>query len=284
MKWTRSLRSATLGFVAILATAGCVKSDQKIAIAKDGSGTINVTFTSDTSKLNDIMEVVKAMIPQAPAAPAPAPGGDAGMGDAAMGDAAMGDEKPKEESVVHKRFSKEMIEKQLKTTEGNELKEHSIETKDGKDVVHMLIAFKSLENLCKSGALVNLAVNLVKNEDGSYTLTLDAKAGMGSGDGADGMDMLTAMLPTFEPMLSGMAFKTEVAIPGSIIETNGAKSEDGTKATWNVDWKAVSGADTTKKDATIMKVSFKGEGIDWKPFSYKPDVMALAGKLGFSLK
>lgn len=280
MMWTRTLRTGAIALVAALATAGCIKSDQKTAIAKDGSGTLDMKMSFDVSKMKEMTEMFKGMMPQPEAPPAM-------TGEPAMeGDPAMGEEKKKEDDGFSKNFSKEEVEKQLKKTEGNELKEYTAENTDAKQTVHMVVAFKSFENLCKTGVMGNLAVTLVKNEDGSYAMTLDAKGGQGAGAGggdAGGMDM-SAMAPMLEPFLGGMEFKTELTIPGTVVETNGTKSEDGTKVNWTVDWKALSGADKDKKDATKMTVSFKGDGIELKAFSFKPDAEAAAGKMGFGPK
>jgi hypothetical protein len=216
MKWTRSLRTGAVAFVAALATVGCIKSDQKIAIAADGSGTLVLTATFDSSKMAELKAMFDA-IGGGPGGPAPAPtptpapttpGDGAGMAEPAMGDAPKPEEKKKDENGFAKHMSKEEVEKQLKKTEGNTLTAHSLESKDGKETVHMEIAF-------------------------------------------------------------------------TISETNGIKAEDGAKANWVVDWKALTGADKTKKDAAVMKLTFKGEGLDWKPFSYKPDPQAAAAEFGF---
>ena len=245
-----------------------MKADEKAVLAKDGSGTLQTTMTIDTSKIKELMEMMKGMMPQ-PEAPTPK-----------EGEPAMGEEEKKKDDGITGSYSKEEIEKQLKTQEGLELKEYAHETVDGKDVVKMSIAFKSFENLAKSGVLGNKAVTLVKNEDGSYTLTYDAKGGAG-GEEAGGME---AMAPMLEPFIGGLEFKSELTVPGTIVETNGVKSEDGTKVNWTVGFKDMVGADKTKKDVTSMKVTFKGEGVELKPFSYKPDPAKAASKFGMGPK
>ena len=266
MKWIRSLRvgAALSALALVFSTAACMKTDEKVALEKDGSGTIDQTIVIDTSKIKELMEMFKGMMPQ------PEPG---------MGEAGMGDEGKKDDDIS-KGFSKEEIEKQIKEHEGLELKDYSHETKDGKDHVHMVIAFKSFEQACKAGMMGSSAVNLVKNEDGSFTLSLDAKAGKGGEGGADSGGM-EQMMPMLEPYLSGFEMKTQLTFPGAITDTNGTKSEDGKQVSWTIGWKQMSGADKEHKDATSMKVTFKGEGVDWKPFSIKPDAEKAASKFGF---
>ena len=69
------------------------------------------------------------------------------------------------------------MEKKLKKTEGNELKDYSSENVGGKQSVHIVVAYKSFENVVKTGIFGNVAVTLAKNEDGSYALSLDEKGG-----------------------------------------------------------------------------------------------------------
>lgn len=263
MKWIRSLRGGVVAMGAVLALSisACVKTDEKCVLAKDGSGTIDQTITIDSVKIKELMAMVKAMMPQDPAP--------------AMGDAGMGEEPKEEDDEFTKSFSKEEIEKEFKKVEGVELKDYSHEKKDGKDIIHMVVVFKSFENACKAGAMGSNAVALVKNEDGSYALTLDAKGG--KADEAGGMEQ---MMPMLEPYLSGMEMKTELTLPGTIGETNGTKSEDGKKVSWTIGWKQLSGADKEHKDATTMKVTFGGEGVDLKPFTFKPDAEKAASKFG----
>src|SRR5207247_4686897 len=117
------------------------------------------------------------------------------------------------------------------------------------------------------------SAELAKNADGTYTFVLDMMAGqkMGGGepgaDGGPGMDpqMIAAML---EPMLGTLEFRQSLTLPGSIVETNGTKSEDGMTASWKVGFKDLMAG----KGANLMKVTFKGDGLELKPFKYMPDM------------
>lgn len=275
MKWTRSLRLAALASVcaAAFASVGCIKSDDKTTLAKDGSGSVDVTVTIDLAKIKEIKDMFAAMMPAA--VPEPAMEGEPGMGEPSA---------PKKDDDFGAQFSKEEVEKDLKKYEGLELKDYSTKTEAGKQVVHMVVAFKSWENLCKSGATGNKAVTLTKGEDGSYTIVFDAMGGQGpgGGEGADagGMDM-SAMLPMFESFLAGLEFKSALTVPGTIVETNGTKSEDGATVSWAMGWTEISTAmKEKKKDGTLMKVTFKGEGVDLKPFSFKPDMEKAGSRMG----
>lgn len=284
MKWTRSLRLATVASacVAALATAGCIKSDDKTTLAKDGSGSVDVTITIDMSKIKEMKDMFGAMMP--PSTPPPAMEGEPAMAEPAA---------PKEDDLSS-QFSREEVEKDLKKYEGLELKDYSNETKDGKQVVHMVIAFKSWENLCKSGATGNKAITLTKGEDGNYTIVFDAMGGQGPGadakggaeaGGADAGAMMEGMLPMLEGFMGGLEFKSAITLPGAIVETNGTKSEDGLSVAWSMAWKDIAASiKDKKKDGTLMKVTFKGEGVDIKPFSFKPDMEKAGGKMGLGPK
>ena len=49
-------------------------------------------------------------------------------------------------------------------------------------------------------------------------------------------------------------------MPGTVVETNGTKSEDGKSVTWSAGWKDV------KEGKVVRTVTFKGEGLTLKPF------------------
>lgn len=284
MKWTRFLRLATVASacVAAFATAGCIKSDDKTTLAKDGSGSVDVTITIDMSKIKEMKDMFGAMMP--PSTPPPAMEGEPGMAEPAA---------PKEDDLSS-QFSREEVEKDLKKYEGLELKDYSNETKDGKQIVHMVIAFKSWESLCKSGATGNKAITLTKGEDGNYTIVFDAMGGQGPGadapggadaGGPDAGAMMEGMLPMLEGFMGGLEFKSAITLPGAIVETNGTKSEDGLSVAWSMAWKDIAGSiKDKKKDGTLMKVTFKGEGVDIKPFSFKPDMEKAGGKMGLGPK
>ena len=281
MKWTRSLRLAALACasVAAFASVGCLKSDSKTTLVKDGSGSIEFSIVFDLVKSKELDDLRKALFP----APPPPPATPAMEGDPAMGEPAA----PKDDGPGA-RFSKETIEKNLKKFDGLELKSHSREVKDGQDTTRMVIAFKSWETLCKSGGMGLTAVTLTKAEDGTYTIVLDPLAGQSPGDNAGGGGMgaaLEGFLPMLESSMGGFEVKSSLTLPGTIGETNGTKSEDGTTVSWTMAWKdIVKAVAEKKKDGTLMKVTFKGEGIDWKPFSYKPDVEKMSAEAGLGQK
>ncbi len=288
MKWTRSLRLGALASacVAAFASVGCIKTDDKTTLAKDGSGTVDVTITIDMSKMKEMKDMFSAMMPQTPPAAEPAMEGEPAMGEPAA--------PKKEDDGFSSQFSREEVEKDLKKYEGLELKDYKTETTDGKQVVHMVIAFKSWESLCKSGATGNKAITLTKGEDGNYTIVFDAMGGQGPGaggaggadaGGADAGAMMEGMLPMLEGFMGGLEFKSAITVPGAIIETNGTKSEDGATVSWSMAWKDITASiKEKKKDGTLMKVTFKGEGIDLKPFSFKPDAEKAGSKMGFGAK
>jgi hypothetical protein len=281
MSTLRRLCAPATVVVAALAVSACMKQDEKTTLAKDGSGTVSMTVTMDTSKMKELKEMFSAMMP-APEAPAPTTPTTPGM----EGEPAMEGEPPapkKEDSLLPDDFKKEQLEKELATQPGLKLEQYEVEKTDTTETVKLKISFTSWENLCKAGAAGSKAVTLTKAEDGTYTIAFDSMGGQDmGGEGAQGAEM---MLPMLEPFLSGMEMKMAITLPGAITETNGTKSEDGLTASWSMGWKdMVAAMKEKKKDAMTAKVSFKGEGIDLKPFTFKPDASKMAGKAGFGPK
>jgi hypothetical protein len=51
----------TLAAAVLLAIPGCIKSNSKTVLGKDGSGTVTMTATFDLAKLNSIKEMLGGM-------------------------------------------------------------------------------------------------------------------------------------------------------------------------------------------------------------------------------
>lgn len=247
-------RLAALAAVAVCAVggAGCIKNEQKTTIQKDGSGSVSQSVSIDLESFKKLAEMMKAM------------GGPQG-----------GDAKGPDFTDEDLPMNLGEIEKKAKSIPGLELKNAKAERKDGKYVMSFDATFAEWSLLGKAN-LFSGAADLVKNADGSYTFTLDALGGQGDkpaggkpGDGADGLGGMdpAAMMPMLEPFLGTLEIKEAITLPGEIVETNGTKSEDGSTVSWKIGFKELMGG----KGANLMKVTFKGEGLDLKPFSYKPD-------------
>jgi hypothetical protein len=255
--------AAALALAATFALTGCIKSDAKTTLNKDGSGVVTARMEMDLSQIKALMDLANSF--GNPGGAPGAPGAEPGMDGAAMADAP-----PSMDPTAE--FKK--LEEDLKKIEGLTVKDFKSEQKDGKYVTAFTAEFKDWSLLGKA-KVFNGSAELVKNADGSYTFTMDPTAGqMGGGGGGSGgagePQMDPAMLaPMLEPYLGSMEMASTLTVPGTIVETNGTKSEDGSTVSWKVGFKDLFGG---AKGAGIEKVTFKGEGLELKPFKYTPNI------------
>lgn len=264
MTLTRSLTTGTLALAVAVGFTGCLQMEDKSVLAKDGSGTAVIDATFDLEKLEQLRDMAKAFMGQ---------GEPAGEG-----------ETPKVPKLVAD-WSEESIKEKLKGFPGIELVKYTGEKKDGKQSVHLEFKYKDIVEYAKAGLLGFKAAELVKNEDGSWTLKLDPALGMGAmlagagGDAAKGeaeglggldpgmfIEQLQSIIGTFE-------MKSKLTVPGTITETSGAKDGEST-VSWTYNWKTMMDSREAKK-AVYWTVSFKGEDITLKPFTHKPNTDSL---------
>jgi hypothetical protein len=84
-----------------------------------------------------------------------------------------------------------------------------------------------------------------------------------------------SILGAVEFIVGGLEAKRSVCVPGTVVETNGAKAEaEGrTTVSWTITYKdLVAGKNLTQK------VTFKAEGLTLKPFTYRPNLANLAAR------
>jgi hypothetical protein len=284
MKPFRSLATlaTAISATAALGLAGCIQSEDQATLLADGSGTMSQTVTMDLAKMKELEDLLKAF-----GGGAGAEGGEGGMD---LGKA------------MEEMLSEKTLREQLKTSPGVEVKKLTSETKEGKRVVNMDLAFADFSSLGKGG-FQTTGVELKKNDDGSWTLTFEGLSGGGmpggapgagapGGEGAEGgmppgMDM-SAMMGMLEPYFGGLSIQRKITVPGTIVSSNGTAGEDGKSVSWKVTWKDIAAGATAKdgKGPGHMTVTFKGDGLTLKPFAYKPDPkemqkrMEKAGKPG----
>lgn len=270
---TRLFKTGAVALVAAagLTTTGCIQSDDATVLQKDGSGTAQISMTVDLSKFEQIAEMFK---------------GFGGAGEPGM--EGEKPEEPKKDEGFASEMSEEKVREKLKEHPGIELVKYTNEKKDGKQVIQMELKFKDVADYAKAEFFGNKSVELVKNEDGSFTLKFDPMAGqgdkMGGGDDA-GMGEAdpmggdpSMMLGMMEPFLGTLEVKSKITLPGTITETNGTKDGEST-VSWAFNWKSMMDSMKEKKPASWV-VTFKGEGIELKPFKYKPDAEAMGKKYG----
>lgn len=252
--------AAALAVAATFALTGCIKSDSKTTLNKDGSGVVTQRMEMDLSQLKALADLASSF--------GGAPGGEPGMDGGAMADPSAMD--------MTAEFRK--MEEKLKKVEGLTVKDFKSEQKDGKFITAFTAEFKDWQLLGQAEVFTGSA-ELVKNADGSYTFTMDPSAGQmggggggaGGGAGAPGEPAMDpAMIaPMLEPYLGSMELASSLTVPGTIVETNGTKSEDGSTVSWKIGFKDMFGG---AKGAGIAKVTFKGEGLELKPFKHVPNV------------
>ena len=252
---------AAVGAFALLLSA-CIKLSDDATVKADGSGSFSTTTTIDLSAMKGIEAAFKGMGPASPG------GADAGMDGAGDKPAAPKKEDPLEE-----------MKKEWKGIEGLELTKATSEEKDGKINIAAEANFKTLEAYARASS-TEMNASLKKNADGSYTLKFSsdedaappADAAMGDGAGMDapamGEDpaagMAAAFMPMLEPFMKDLEMKRKLTLPGTIVETNGTKGDDGSTVSWKITF-----ADVKTGKLPAQTVTFKGEGLDLKPFSIK---------------
>lgn len=291
--------AALLG--AALSFAGCVKTDDDVTVKPDGSGSFTESMVVDLGASAELAEAMKAMGPlrgprggmngadQPPEPPMPPPPGAPPPEEGAKpADAPQPPADPLDR-----------LKARWKDVTGLEVTKATTETKDGKAHLRIEATFQTLEAYAQATG-IEMGSTLVKNDDGSYTLTFEMRypgrgrrpdggrrdgSGMGEGppggmeDGAPGMEggeappgggaggmgaMGGMMQPLLEKHMTGLEFTRKLRLPGSIVETNGMKSEDGTTVSWKLTYDDLKGGKPEPQT-----VRFKGEGLDLKPFTVR---------------
>lgn len=249
---TTSPVARTLGlftFAALLALLpGCFKMKQTWNVEKSGKGTAVMKVVFDLGK----MEELQAML------------GEMGGGAADMPDPS-------------KDMDPEEAKKIAKMAKG--VRVVSVTTKEDKEkklVTHdMKVEFDSLQAFFESGLSQGMNVTLKKLEDGNYELKTKMAGAGGMPDMPDTpemqsqMEMMKAML---EPYMGGLEMSTAMVLPTAIVETNGKKISD-TEVQFSATFQNI-----MKSMQDGQRVVFKGEGLDWKPFSVTPESMEKARK------
>lgn len=227
---------------ASLALAGCVKQSDDVTVTADGSGTFSESIVLDLAAMKGLEDALGG----------PGNGKDApGMGEGKSG--------PANDDPLEK------LKKEWKGIEGLEVTKATSEQKDGKTVVAIEAKFKTLEAYARATGM-EMNAELKKNDDDTWTLKFTSnaqQAGGGAGGKDEAAEMAKAMMPMLEPFMKDLEVTRKLTVPGTVVSTDGVKSEDGTSVTWKVTWEDL------KKggDMPAQTVTFKGEDLELKPFS-----------------
>jgi hypothetical protein len=240
---TRSLARLAVSlalFLGLAVVTGCAKTKEETKVRKDGTGTTKMTTTIDLTKLQALQEMMQGM-------------GMGGGGEGMGGD-------PVED------LDPEKYKKKVEDAEGVRLMSMNRKIDEEKKTMNVVIEleFDSLEHLYKSGLVQSVEATLTKNEDGSYTLerSLGGDYAPAASDNPEAAAFLEGILAMVEPFMSEMELSSTLTFPTPISESDGVKGEEGNSVTWSVGFKDVS---NPKKRG--QKVTFGGEGLEWKPFS-----------------
>lgn len=238
------------GLALLLVLPGCLQSEQTTRVAKDGSGKVSMRVVVETAKIKQLEEMMAGM------------GAQAGQG----GGNPMEDMEP---GQLRKIAAESEHIKILKV----ETTENAAKT----EATHIAeFEFDSLENLYASGLVMNVNAKLQKLENGNYRFSMGIDAGqegmdemLESPEAREQIDMMMAM---FEPIVGTFSMKNTMALPTEVVDTNGDRSVAG-QVTWTLGFK-----DMLKAEKRMQWVEFKGDGLDWKPFTMDAKAMEAARK------
>ena len=243
---------ALLATFAALALPGCMQNETSTTLLADGSGTASDTVIVDIERTKQLIETAKMF---------------GGMQQGGGGPGGL----PADldvEKMLEANYGKAALEAQLKETPGVEVKSVTSELKEGKRIAKREFAFSGFDAL-GAAAFQTMTAELKKNDDGSWTLEMDALGAMrpllsmggdASGGGGMGFDP-QAMMGMVAEMVGDFRVKRTFTLPGTIVETNGKQAEDGKNAPGK------------------MSVKFKGDGLTLKPFKYAPSMADLAKRM-----
>jgi hypothetical protein len=244
--------------VASLALAGCIQVHDEAEVTETGSGSFKDTVTIDIAAVEQMAEAMKKAMEELAK----------GMG--AQPEAGMAEAQPPAPEPKLEDDTLEKAKKELAAIPGVELKSATAERKEGKATVTLEATFQTLEGYARATQL-EMAAELTKGEDGSWTLTFQTDNDAAS-DPATPADP-NAPADPMSAALEKIEMSRTLKLPGTIVSTNG--TQDGSTVRWKMGL-----AEAKKAGKTITQtVTFKGDDIDLKPFkiSRKAD---LAGGLG----
>lgn len=243
---------------AVLPLAGCLKAKDHVTLNKDGSGTIVSSYEVDLTKARELLSAV-AML----------------MGQGNPEDIA----KMKDEHLMNFEHPN-WFKKTAGEVEGYDVRSASQKIAEGKRNTSVEASFASLAAASQAKAFPIMSVDLSPVEkseklpNGGWKLVVkDAISGIDPAQ-TGGMDP-SQMLPMFEPQMKKLSSTFKFTIPGKIVETNGAKDEDGCTASMTIDYnKMMEG-----KSVALTIIFTAEEGAKLKAFRYTPNLMELLPRI-----
>lgn len=226
-----ALVAAALAFLVSL--TGCIRVEQVLTLNADGSGTIDLTYGMSEESVRSFQEMSEDMA--------------AGSNDLS-------------EAAMPFDFSDEDIRNDFKDYEedGVALESVSTSVRDGWKYRRMVIAFRNLEGLARSGFLADRRFSLTRDAQGNYVLV---QASGGNGEMAGQLSALGGpeMQEVMSAMMKGFRAVIRIRTPGRILETNAPEKDDRT-ASWSFDLEKDAQA-LEKAQAAAMRIVFEGKGL-----------------------
>jgi hypothetical protein len=226
--------------VALVAFAGCVKSDETMVIKTDGSGTATMVMTLDLTKLEAIKEMMGGMM------------GGQGGGDS---------------MDLESEMDPEEVRRRLEGKEGVRIvKAESVRDEVNNTVrMTLVVEFDSLQQLFESGLMKNTRVTLERDSDGNYVMTRY----MGGDqqqmpEGPEAEQMAQMYLAMLQPFMGDLEMAATITLPTAILETS-IGEVDGTTVGWKYTFEDI------MKITKPVRVVFSGAGLDWAPFDVRVD-------------
>lgn len=232
----------------LLALPGCMKMDQKIALSSNGSGTVTMKMVMDMGKMEELMAMFQGMQPPA-----------------AEGEVREDPAKELQEKVDVDEFKKQLSgRKGIEVVSATGIDDAEKKLKGFEAV----IKFATLEDFFRAGMDTMHTVKLEDAGEGRWKLTRTRTLPEGmdatSEEATAQMEMFKPML---EPMMGDLSMVFALAVPGTIVETNGTKDESGKVTSWKLGFNEL-----MSPKAEPMVVVFKPEGdVTLKPFHLTTD-------------
>lgn len=222
--------------------------DQKIALSSNGSGTVTMKMVMDMGKMEELMAMFQGMQPPA-----------------AEGEVQEDPAKELQEKVNVDEFKKQMAgRKGVEIVSATSIDDAEKKLKGFEAV----IKFATLEDFFRAGMDTMHTVRLEDAGEGRWKLTRTRTLPEGmdatSEEATAQMEMFKPML---EPMMGDLSMVFALAVPGTIVETNGTKDESGKVTSWKLGFNEL-----MSPKAEPMVVVFKAEGdVTLKPFHLTTD-------------
>lgn len=228
--------------LALALCSGCMKMELTFAIAKNGSGEMDLNYSVTEQSVAQVVSILKLK----------------NQMDAISGNS----DAAKEEGRYAEMFlnpSEAALRKEFKKyeTNGVTLTSMSVTSQNGKRQVRIKAAFKSLTELQKADFFAEDGFTLKKMDNDTYYFFKDKLARNGKGITA-ATDEDTAQI--IRPLMAGMTVDIKIAVPGKIVKSNSASKSFYTAA-WHYDIDKDPNA-LAQIENQQFKIFFDGAGLD----------------------